>query len=193
MSPYRATTEIPPLVQRAMERARALGFESSSTVEVGRLLRLLASQVRQGVVGEIGTGVGVGAAWMASGLASGVSLVTVEVDPGRAAVARDLLGDCPSATVLSGDWRAILPYGPFALLFADGGKAKQHEPDALIAAMRPGGLIVLDDLTPEEHWPPEWRGTIDPVREFWLNDPRLVATELLVTPRSAVILATVSG
>jgi predicted O-methyltransferase YrrM len=90
---------------------------------------------------------------------------------------------------LQGDWHDILAHGPFALLFADGGKAKQDEPEAILQAVRPGGLIVLDDLTPQNQWPPEWRGQPDPVREFWLKDPRVAATEVLVTPSMAVILA----
>jgi len=58
-----------------------------------------------------------------------------------------------------------------------------------VEALRPGGLIVLDDLTPEEHWPAEWRGKPDTVRERWLHDPRLAATEVRVAPTMAVILA----
>lgn len=189
MTAYRATSEIPPLVRRATALAERLGFTQSCTPETGRLLRVLAAQVREGIVGELGTGCGVGAAWLASALAPGVSLVTIELDAARAAAAGDLVAGMPNVRVLHGDWRELLPHGPFALLFADGGKAKQHEPDALVAALQLGGLLVLDDLTPEDQWPAEWRGKPDPVREFWLNDPRLAATELLVSPTMAVIVA----
>jgi hypothetical protein len=50
-------------------------------------------------------------------------------------------------------------------------------------------MLVLDDLTPEELWPAEWQGRRDLTREFWLNDPRVQATEIRVTAESAVILA----
>ena len=33
----------------------------------------------------------------------------------------------------------------------------------------------------------------DPVREFWLNHPRIAAVELLTTPRTAVIVGTRSS
>jgi hypothetical protein len=66
-----------------------------------------------------------------------------------------------------------------------------------LAAMRPGGTIVLDDLTPEAAWPPEWHGQPDPTRELWLNDPRLAAVELIVDPSagpgSAVIVTSYLG
>ncbi|MHC5728870.1 MAG: hypothetical protein ACYTXY_33085, partial [Nostoc sp.] len=47
---------------------------------------------------------------------------------------------------LLGDWRDLLIYAPFDLLFADGGKAKVTQPQTLITALKPGGLILLDDL-----------------------------------------------
>jgi len=187
---YRATTGVPPLVQQAHAHARKTGFTQSCTDETGRLLRVLASQVRgDGIIGEIGTGCGVGAAWIISGLAPGVRFVTIEVDAVRAEAARTLFAPFPDVTVRTGDWRELLPHGPFALLFADGGKAKVEGADDLRRALAPGGTIMLDDLGPEDQWPPEWRGQRDPVRDYWLNHPGLIAVELLTTPTSCVILA----
>lgn len=190
MASYRASSETPLLVARALKLARDTGFDASSTAETGRLLHVLAGQYHYGVVGEVGAGCGVGAAWMVDALQPGVSFITVELDPARAAATRELFAAYPQVRVLQGDWHALLDRGPFNLLFADGGRAKQLEPEALILAMRLGGLIVLDDLTPESAWPPEWQGQRDPLRDFWLNDPRLHATEIMLTPSSAVILAT---
>jgi len=157
---------------------------------VGRLLAVLAGRVRGGLVGEIGTGCGVGAAWMAGALAAESSLVTVELDPARARAAREIFADVPNVRVLTGDWHELLGYGPFDLLFADGGRSKEREPDTLVRALKPGGTVLLDDLTPEALWPEEWRGRPDPVREFWLDDPRLMATEILTAPTDAAIVAT---
>jgi predicted O-methyltransferase YrrM len=184
------TVEGPALVRLALDLARRSRFEHSCTPEVGRLLSVLASRVRGGVVGEIGTGCGVGTAWMASALAVGVSLVTVEFDQTRAEAVRSLFADVPNVCVLDGDWHRLLAYGPFDLLFADGGRAKEREPETLVGALKPGGTVLLDDLTPEALWPEEWRGLPDPVREFWLNDPRLAATEILTAPTEAAIVAT---
>lgn len=127
---------------------------------------------------------------MASALASDASLVTVELDPARAEAARRLFAGMPNVRVLHGDWHGLLAHGPFDLLFADGGKAKEREPEALLNALKPGGTVLLDDLTPEALWPEGWRGRPDPVREFWLKDPRLVATEILTAPTDAAIVAT---
>lgn len=179
----------PPLVEAALQLARRFGFAQASLPETGELLRVLATTVADGVLAEIGTGAGVGAAWLTSGMQPAARLVTIELDATLAQAARELFATRSNVTVEQGDWRAILRHAPFALLFADGGEAKRHDPGALITAMRPGGLIVLDDLTPVELWPPEWRGQPDPLRDAWLHDPRLAAVELRVSATAAVIVA----
>jgi predicted O-methyltransferase YrrM len=188
----------PLLVREAIGFAAANRFESSCTPEVGRLLRTLAGCVRGGNVGEIGSGFGVGTAWLASGLGKGRRLVTVERDAPRWTAVHYFFNHSrvtallvePSVEALHGDWRAILAHGPFALLFVDVAEAKGEGANEVVAALAPGGLAVLDDLTPEEHWPEDWRGKPDPVREFWLNDTRLHAVEIRLTATTAAILAT---
>jgi predicted O-methyltransferase YrrM len=107
----------------------------------------------------------------------------VELDSGRAAGARELFEGDRRVTVLQGDWRLVLEHGPFDLLFPDVGPVKRDEPEALLAAMAPGGLILLDDLTPGR--PAQG----DPIREFWLSDPRVAASELQVSPSVSVVVA----
>lgn len=171
--------ETPPLVERAV------AFERSSIPEVGRLLHLLAAQRGRARVGEIGTGTGVGAAWIVSALPPEVPFVTVELDAERAAAASRLFADDENVTVLHGDWHELMPSeAPFDLLFYDGG-GKQHpelDGEQVIGLLAPGGTVVMDDLTPGQSGP-------DPVREFWLDHPSLASIELLTTPKTAVILA----
>ena len=182
--------QLPALVVQAQSIAHSVGFHESCIDEVGWLLHILARQVQSGRIGEIGTGCGVGTAWMASALRPGVELYTIEIDPYRAEVARSLFRHINGVHVLNDDWHRLLGYAPFQLFFADGGKAKEREPETVLAAVAVGGLVVLDDLTPPELWPPEWRGRVDPVRESWLKHDLVVATELQVTPEHCVILAT---
>lgn len=194
MSSYRSRTEVPALVHEALRLAERTGFANSCIEAVGRLLAVLIRPVQHGVVGEVGTGCGVGAAWIASALAPTSRFVTVEADATRAEAIRNLLCPVPAATVLQDDWQAIFAHGPFDLLFLDASPAKMPpdqggQADLAIQAARIGGLILLDDFTPEDHWPAEWRGRPDPVRDFWLNHPDLQATEILTTPTTAAILA----
>jgi predicted O-methyltransferase YrrM len=147
----------------------------SSISAVQALLRVLASGRD---VAELGTAFGEGAAAIAE---TARSLVTVELDPERAGVARERLAGLENVEALEGDaYELLRGRGPFGLVFADGGVYDWEE---ILALLEPGGLVVKDDLTPGR----EVDG--DPVREFLLRDPRLAAVEILTTPASAAIVA----
>jgi predicted O-methyltransferase YrrM len=169
-------------------------FERSSIKEIGRLLAVLVAARPRGKFAEIGTGCGVGSAWVVDALGPDASLVTVELDDDRAAAASRLFSDYPNVRVVHGDWHEVLPpEGPFDVLFFDSGHAKRGDVPAegaqALSLVASGGVVVIDDLTPESLWPDEWRGQPDPPRDFWLNHPELVAAEVLTTPVSAAILA----
>jgi predicted O-methyltransferase YrrM len=147
----------------------------SSIAEVQALLRVLGAG--RDVV-ELGTAFGEGAAALAE---TARSVVTVESDPDRAAIARGRLASCANVEPLEGDaYELLRGRGPFGLVFADGGV---YDWERILELLEPGGLLVKDDLTPGA--PVDG----DPVREFLLRDPRLAAVEVLTTPRSAAIVA----
>ena len=174
---------MPPLVARAGEVALELGFERSCRDEDGALLHVLAA--RRGIerVAEIGTGAGVGTAWLASALRPGVPLYTVELDPERAAAAKALFADDADVHVLAGDWRYVLPeHAPFDLLFVDG--HAKDEPDAVLGLAAPGATLVMDDFSAD------WEGP-DPRRERWLGHPRMTTVELGTGSNSRVLVAVV--
>jgi predicted O-methyltransferase YrrM len=143
--------------------------------EVQALLRPLA--VGRDVA-ELGAAFGETAALLAE---IARSVVTVERDPGRAAVARERLAGLANVELLEGDaFEQLRGRGPFGLVFADG---RPYDWEAILELVEPGGLIVKDDLTPGR--PVEG----DDVREFLLRDPRLAAAEILATSEMAVIVA----
>ena len=147
----------------------------SSLPAVQRLLRVLASGRD---VAELGTAFGEGAAALAE---TARSVVTVELDPERAAAARERLTPFANVEALEGDaYELLAGRGPFGLVFADGGS---YDWELIVGLTAPGGFIVKDDLTPGRAIDG------DPVREFLLRDPRLAATELLTTEASAAIVA----
>jgi predicted O-methyltransferase YrrM len=147
----------------------------SSISAVQALLRVLASGRD---VAELGTAFGEGAAAIAE---TARSVVTVELDPERAAIARGRLESLANVEALEGDaYELLRGRGPFGLVFADGGR---YDWEQILDLLEPGGLLVKDDLTPGRAIDG------DPVREFLLLDPRLAAVEILTTPRSAAIVA----
>lgn len=174
---------------RARAAASAAGFGQSCTDPVGRLLATLAAAAGPGPVGEAGSGFGVGTAWLRSGLADGARLVTVERDAARAAATAALFDGDPAVRVLADDWEALADFGPYRLLFCDGG-AKQGGPDAVADLVAPGGVVVLDDFTPSPGWPPTYQGRPDGLRLSWLTDPRFVAVEVGTATDATAIVAT---
>jgi predicted O-methyltransferase YrrM len=114
------------------------------------------------------------------------SVVTVERDPERVAIARERLGGLTNVELLEGDvWERLRGRGPFGLVFVDGGLRPVTEErwEAILDLVEPGGLIVKDDMSPGR--PVDG----DEVREFLLRDPRLAAAEILATVEMAVIVA----
>jgi predicted O-methyltransferase YrrM len=130
-------------------------------------------------------------------MASGASFVTVEIDDDRAVVCARLFADSPNVRVLQGDWHKVLPpEAPFDLLFFDGGGWKRSPPAQMCAEseralelIAPGGVVAMDNLTPEHLWPADGPRWPDALREFWLGNDALVATEVLTTPDSSAIVA----
>jgi predicted O-methyltransferase YrrM len=185
-----AESALPPLVVAATARARQSGFPLSCEPAVGRLLAVLAAQLPEGArVLELGTGAGVGTAWIVSGLQprADVTVTSVEKDPANAALAAG--GDWPSFVDLRhGDALEVLAEGgTFDLIFADAAGGKHDGLDRSVAALRPHGLLMVDDMTPQPDWPGSLRAAQDTVRQQLLSAPELTSAELAVG--SGVILS----
>jgi hypothetical protein len=174
---YEGLTDLPPLVERAVDLARREGFANSCRPEHGRLLYALAAGA--GRIGETGTGCGVGLAWLASGARPGTRLFSVELDAERAFLTAGLFADQPQVTVFQGKsgGNPEAPEAPEA----------PADPEALL---RPGGTLVIDDLTPASTWPPLFEGRPDPARMHWLTHPAVDAAELRLAPDLAALVAT---
>ena len=189
---YDGADKFPPRVWKAVEITRSQDFPLACIPEVGRLLQICAGLHGVEKVCELGTAYGVGAAWIESGLRPGATLLTVELDAERAAAARALMSDNQSVEVLTGDWSLARSRGPFDLLFSDGGpKRDLGDPEKIAQLLRAGGLVLLDDYTPESAWTESQRAiyAADFSRKIWLESPLYRAQELVVNPASSVIFA----
>jgi len=175
-------------VWEAVELSRSHGFPLACLPEVGRLLQLCAGLRGIEKACELGTAFGVGAAWIESGLRPGATLLTIELDAERASAAQALFAGSNSVEVVAGDWRLALDQGPFDLLFSDGGpKRAPGDPEKLAPLVRAGGLVVLDDYTPD------YREPDDLSRRIWLDSPSYRAQEITVSRDASVIVAVRRG
>src|SRR4029077_463059 len=99
----------------------------------------------------------------------GVSSAPAERAAAPAPASAGLFAEDENVIVLRGDWHELLPpEAPFDLLFYDGGGKQRPDLDGeqVVGLLAPRGTVVLDDLTPA-------RSGRDPVRDFWLEHPRL--------------------
>jgi len=142
--------------------ARTGGAEDLPLIdaEVGALLRVLATAIGATRILEIGTAIGYSGIWLAGALPAGGLLLTCEMDEARARRARENFaraGLADRVNVLVGDAQRMLAKvaGPFDLIFQDGDK-KLYTPllDRLVALLRPGGLLITDNVL--------WSGEVVP-------------------------------
>jgi len=182
--------ELPGSVLAAYERAASAGFQLACEVEVGRLLAALAAAVPSGGrVLEIGTGVGVGLAWLVHGLGArrDVEVVTVELDD---EVQRTALSAPwpPWVRFASGDGAEVTDrLGQFDLIFPDAPGGKIFKLRRTVAALRGGGVLVVDDMDLARHEDERLRSALAVVRHRLLDNAELVCAELSFS--SGVIVA----
>jgi predicted O-methyltransferase YrrM len=172
---------LPDRVERATAVTAESGFDLSCDPEVGRLLSVLAATTpARGRILELGTGGGVGLAWIVHGLDArdDVEVLSIELDPANVACARR--GAWPGfVSIVEGDALAVVPKsGAFDLVFADSEGGKWEGLDGTIAALRPGGLLLVDDMTPARWASEHHRVKTAEVRDRLVADPRLVAVEI---------------
>lgn len=168
------------LVDAAVSEATASGFTASCDEQIGRLLSVLAAAVPpEGRILEIGTGAGVGTGWLAAGAATSVRVHTIELDGDRSAATQAAMSWPANVTFHVGDAVEVTrSLGAFDLIFADAPGGKWFGLEETLAAVGPGGLLVVDDMTPARWESATHQHMTEAVRSHLLNDPRLVSVEL---------------
>jgi caffeoyl-CoA O-methyltransferase len=149
-----AHTEPPgPLFEELRETTYAR--MASPHMQVGRLegtfLRLLVKLARARRVVEVGTFTGYSALMMAEGLPEDGELITCDINPEAAEVARGFFARSPHGKKIQLRLGPALETlktlaGPIDLAFIDADKGNYSAYyDALVPLLRPGGLLVADN------------------------------------------------
>ena len=123
----------------------------------GKLLYLLARVTGAKRILELGTLGGFSTIWMARALPTGGRLITMEIDPGHAEVARQNIqraGLSDRVDILIGKALDLLPTlakeKPFDLIFIDADKPPYTEYfEWAVRLSRPGTLIIADNVVRE--------------------------------------------
>jgi predicted O-methyltransferase YrrM len=146
-----------PMLHDAVAASDAAGLPAIQISPLqGQWLAILVTAIRASNILEIGTLGGYSTIWMARALAPGGQLISLELDPAHAAVARANLvraGLADRATVRVGpaqeSLRALAAegLGPFDLIFIDADKTGYPAYwTAALTLARPGSLIIADNV-----------------------------------------------
>lgn len=146
-----------PALDAALAASAAAGLPPHHvSPNQGKLLMLLARVQGARTILEIGTLGGYSTIWLARALPAGGRLITLEVDPARAALARENIARAELSEVVEvrlAPALETLPLleaegrGPFDLIFIDADK--QHNADYFAWALRlsrRGSLIIVDNV-----------------------------------------------
>jgi demethylmenaquinone methyltransferase/2-methoxy-6-polyprenyl-1,4-benzoquinol methylase len=167
------------------------------------VLAVLAASVPPGGrILELGTGAGVGLSWIVEGLGGrgDVEVVSVEVDAATAEVATGL-GWPDGVRIVVGDALDHIDRpARWDLVFADAQGGKWEGLADTVRSLRPGGVLLVDDMTPAEFMDDEHRDRTAEVRSHLLASPELAAVEIgwstgliLCTRRHDTVVADTAG
>lgn len=150
-------TQIPLVLEAIQHDTENLGFTMASEPKTGSLLRAFAASKPAGRFLELGTGTGVGTAWLLAGMDANSRLESVESDATVLEVAKRHLGHDPRVRFHLMDGAEFLAESQqqFDLIYADTWPGKFTHLDLALSLVRIGGVYFVDDLLPQPNWPAE--------------------------------------
>ena len=150
------TARAPSTLDAILHDTERINFTMASERQTGALLRGLAAAKPGGRFLELGTGTGVGTAWLLDGMDPDSELDSVENDSKVQEIARRHLGHDRRVTFHLADGSAFLAHSErrhFDLIYADTWPGKFTDLDQALSLLRAGGIYFIDDLLPQRNWP----------------------------------------
>lgn len=186
----------PSAVDAIQRDTVALGFDMASEPKTGALLRALAASKPAASILELGTGTGVGTAWLLAGMDADSRLISVDNDPEAQEVARrHLAGDPRVAFHLAdaAEFLETLASQEFDLVYADTWAGKFSHLDHALELVRVGGIYFVDDLLPQPNWPDGHAVKVPPLIRALETRPAFVAVKLAWASGLLILVRTHPG
>ncbi len=139
--------DVPAVVLAAQKCSVEVGFAMACENRTGALLRTLAASKPGGRILELGTGTGVGTAWLLAGMDPTARLTMTAYDG-----------------------------PPFDMAFVDCRPGKFVHRRLLMVHLAPGALYVGDDLLAQPTWPADHQPRVDAFLAEIVAEPDLVVT-----------------
>ncbi|MEU7528846.1 O-methyltransferase [Saccharothrix sp. NPDC042600] len=120
----------------------------------GAALRFLATALRAKAVVEVGTGAGVGALYLLSGMPAAGILTSIDVEPEHQRAARKAFAEAgvgaSRTRLIMGQALDVLPRltdGAYDLVFVDAAKTEYPKYlEEAVRLLRPGGVVAFDNI-----------------------------------------------
>jgi predicted O-methyltransferase YrrM len=173
--------QIPAVLDAIRRDTEAVGFALASEPKTGALLRALAAAKPGGRFLELGTGTGVGTAWLLAGMDAGSRLTSIDSDPNVLEIARRHLEHDPRVAFHLADGAVFLERSAgerFDLIYADTWPGKFTHVDLALSLLAAGGVYLVDDLLPQASWPDGHAPKVPLLIEDLENRRGFVATKL---------------
>jgi predicted O-methyltransferase YrrM len=174
-------SRVPAVLSDIYVDTERIGFTLASEARTGALLRALAASKPGGEFLELGTGTGVGTAWLLSGMDARSHLTSVDSESKVQDVARHHLGHDARVTFHLGDGGAFLDQSSgrqFDLIYADAWPGKFTHLEQTLALLKEGGIYFVDDLLPQPSWPDGHAASVPPLIARLEDQRGFIATRL---------------
>ncbi len=138
------TTSLPKNYKAIHQISQRLKFNEISEDEVGVLLRLLVASKPGAVVLELGTGTGMGLAWLIEGLDAQGQITTIEKDEKLIQIVQSYFQEEERIHFINEDanqWILKNNNLQFDLIFADTWAGKFSDLDTVLKMVKPNGFI----------------------------------------------------
>jgi predicted O-methyltransferase YrrM len=185
--------QVPVALEGIRRDTERIGFKMASEPQTGSLLRTLAASKPGGRFLELGTGTGVGTAWLLAGMDAESRLDSVDSDAKAQEVARRHLGHEPRVTFHCIDGAEFIAQSPerqYDFVFADAWAGKFTHLDATLSLLRVGGIYFIDDLLPQATWPEGHASRVPALIAALEDRPGFVATQLAWASGLMVVVRT---
>lgn len=189
----RETLQIPIIVNQILSETLAAGFPMASEPLTGSLLRTLTASKPSGSFLELGTGTGIGTAWLLDGMDNHSKLITVENDRFIAAIAQKFLEQDSRVSFCLEDAAILIEsllkqQQKFDLIFADTWVGKYTHLEETLSLLKPGSFYVIDDMLPQTNWMEGHESNVNLLIKNLENRQDLILTKL--TWASGIVIAT---
>lgn len=171
----------PAVLEELLRDSNLSGFAMASEPTTGALLRVLAASKPGGRFLEIGTGTGIGTAWLLAGMDASSRLDSVDNDDSAQTIARQHLGGDRRVEFYLEDGSQFLvrqPSDSYDFIYADSWPGKFTHLDVALSLVRVGGLYLVDDLLPQPDWPEGHAPKVPALINELSNQPSFASVKL---------------